>query len=97
MKETPSHVTVSTQKKLRERADTREHLADSSSGKIFPLQPIGYLQSCFNQRNGTPRQPLLVPAARAKLVLRQAATPCTITLAPASRDGVAGSLVTALG
>jgi tRNA-Thr(GGU) m(6)t(6)A37 methyltransferase TsaA len=36
----------------------------------FPLCPIGTLHSCFNKRNGTPRQPLLVPAARSALTLR---------------------------
>lgn len=36
----------------------------------FPLRPIGILRSCFSRRNGTPRQPLLVPAARAALTLR---------------------------
>lgn len=36
----------------------------------FPLRPIGLLHSCFSRRNGTPRQPLLVPAARARLTLR---------------------------
>ena len=53
----------------------REHLAEASTGKgsdAFPLKPIGHLQSCFSQRNGTPRQPLLVPAARAQLTLRSA-------------------------
>lgn len=37
---------------------------------VFPLRPIGILRSCFSRRNGTPRQPLLVPAARAQLTLR---------------------------
>ena len=36
----------------------------------FPLRPIGIMTSCFSRRNGTPRQPLLVPAARARLSLR---------------------------
>ncbi|GAX82584.1 hypothetical protein CEUSTIGMA_g10010.t1 [Chlamydomonas eustigma] len=35
----------------------------------FPFRPIGYMKSCFSQRNGTPRQPLLVPLARSKLQL----------------------------
>ena len=38
----------------------------------YPLKPIGILESCFRQRNGTPRQPLLVPAAKARLRLRSA-------------------------
>jgi tRNA (Thr-GGU) A37 N-methylase len=36
----------------------------------FPLRPIGVLRSAFGRRNGTPRQPGLVPAARAELCLR---------------------------
>ncbi|KAK9846401.1 hypothetical protein WJX81_003049 [Elliptochloris bilobata] len=36
----------------------------------YPLRPIGAARSCFSQRNGTPRQPLLVPAARAVITLR---------------------------
>jgi tRNA-Thr(GGU) m(6)t(6)A37 methyltransferase TsaA len=36
----------------------------------FPLRPIGVLRSVFGRRNGTPRQPGLVPAARAELRLR---------------------------
>lgn len=34
------------------------------------MRPIGILRSCYAKRNGTPRQPLLVPAARATLTLR---------------------------
>ena len=36
----------------------------------FPMRPIGILHSCFGKKNGTPRQPLLVPAARAALTFR---------------------------
>ncbi|GBF93273.1 hypothetical protein Rsub_06005 [Raphidocelis subcapitata] len=36
---------------------------------VFPFRPIGYLQTCFSTRNGTPRQPLLVPSARSVLRL----------------------------
>lgn len=35
----------------------------------FKLQAIGYIRSCFTDRFGVPRQPGLVPAARAQLVL----------------------------
>lgn len=41
----------------------------SASVPAYPFKPIGYLQSCFTQRNGTPRQPLLVPLARSRLQL----------------------------
>lgn len=36
---------------------------------------IGTLHSCFSRRNGTPRQPGLVPAARAALRLRHGVSP----------------------
>ncbi|OAY79839.1 Nef-associated protein 1, partial [Ananas comosus] len=39
------------------------------SSSVYPMNPIGVVQSCFSTRNGTPRQPLLVPLARACLVL----------------------------
>ena len=45
------------------------HAVDMSQ-LAFPLRPVGVLRSCFSRRNGTPRQPLLVPAARARLTLR---------------------------
>jgi len=43
--------------------------AAATSLPLFPLLPIGLLRSCFSTRNGTPRQPLLAPGARARLVL----------------------------
>ena len=52
-------------------AEGPDHLAGLDLSRVpFPLRPIGVLRSCFSRRNGTPRQPLLVPAARAELVLR---------------------------
>lgn len=33
------------------------------------LEPAGFIQSCFRERNGTPRQGLIAPAARGRLVL----------------------------
>lgn len=64
--------TLRLQKRLRERLVEDAACVGPGQG-AYPLQPIGHLQSCFSQRNGTPRQPLLVPAARAQLVLRCAA------------------------
>ncbi|GIL78924.1 hypothetical protein Vretimale_220 [Volvox reticuliferus] len=43
--------------------------AAGSTMPAFPFRPIGHLQSVFTERNGTPRQPQLVPAARSRLVL----------------------------
>ena len=39
------------------------------------LMPIGHIESCFTQRNGTPRQPGLATAARARLRLCWGAVP----------------------
>ncbi|XP_031482132.1 uncharacterized protein LOC116252168 [Nymphaea colorata] len=45
------------------------HGSNKSEIVSYPLRPIGVVESCFSTRNGTPRQPLLVPLARACLVL----------------------------
>ncbi|KAF2310229.1 hypothetical protein GH714_007318 [Hevea brasiliensis] len=56
-----------------------EHLEQTS----YPMVPIGFVQSCFSTRNGTPRQPLLVPLARACLVFNSTRVP------PVSLEGLA--------
>jgi len=35
----------------------------------FTLEPIGYIETCFFEKFGIPRQPQLAPSARGKLVL----------------------------
>jgi tRNA-Thr(GGU) m(6)t(6)A37 methyltransferase TsaA len=40
-----------------------------SEGQPYTFEPIGYLKSCFETRNGTPRQAGLAPAAPATLKL----------------------------
>jgi len=35
----------------------------------YNLEPLGYIQSCFPEKFGIPRQPLLVPSAKAELLL----------------------------
>ncbi|CAI5459451.1 unnamed protein product, partial [Closterium sp. Yama58-4] len=50
----------------------------------YPMTPIGVIRSCFSTRNGTPRQPLLVPAARAYLELPRGG------VAPAALQGLEG-------
>ncbi|XP_008808350.2 uncharacterized protein LOC103720435 [Phoenix dactylifera] len=47
----------------------------SSSSFSYPMAPIGTVQSCFSTRNGTPRQPPLVPLARACLVFDPSRVP----------------------
>ncbi|XP_039131457.1 uncharacterized protein LOC120267848 [Dioscorea cayenensis subsp. rotundata] len=41
----------------------------------YPMVPIGTVRSCFSTRYGTPRQPLLVPLARACVVFDQVRVP----------------------
>ncbi|CAH8385321.1 unnamed protein product [Eruca vesicaria subsp. sativa] len=64
----------------------REALAQSEPhdlhNTIYPMRPIGTVQSCFSTRNGTPRQPLLVSLARACLNFDPALVP------PASLEGL---------
>nr|XP_043621733.1 tRNA (adenine(37)-N6)-methyltransferase isoform X2 [Erigeron canadensis] len=49
---------------------------------IYPMAAIGIIQSCFSTRNGTPRQPLIVPLARAQLMFDVSRVP------PASLEGL---------
>lgn len=62
-------------------ADVNEAPALDFNSIALPMRPIGILRSCFNKRNGTPRQPLLVPSALSKLALRP-------ELAPEYLDGL---------
>ncbi|ONK81943.1 tRNA (adenine(37)-N6)-methyltransferase [Asparagus officinalis] len=67
---------VRAQKELREALALRS--SDGSkpgSCSSYPMAPIGVAQSCFSTRNGTPRQPLLVPLSRACLVLDPSRVP----------------------
>ncbi|KAG2491087.1 hypothetical protein HYH03_010531 [Edaphochlamys debaryana] len=58
------------QEAKRRAATAAAALAVQGSGMpAYPFRPIGHLQSVFTERNGTPRQPQLVTAARSRLVL----------------------------
>ncbi|KAJ0090377.1 hypothetical protein Patl1_14386 [Pistacia atlantica] len=74
------------QGRIRAQQDLREALARPKSQNVeqtsYPMAPIGVVQSCFSTRNGTPRQPLLVPLARACLVFDASRVP------PASLEGL---------
>ncbi|KAK7265312.1 hypothetical protein RJT34_32930 [Clitoria ternatea] len=50
-------------------------LSQPNPETCFPMTPIGVVRSCFSTRNGTPRQPLLVPLARASLVFNTTRVP----------------------
>ena len=61
-----------------QRAGRAERLGAGAAAASDEQQPaalsaraIGTLLSCFSRRNGTPRQPALVPAARSQLTLRR--------------------------
>uniref|UniRef100_A0A2P2Q4K0 TsaA-like domain-containing protein n=1 Tax=Rhizophora mucronata TaxID=61149 RepID=A0A2P2Q4K0_RHIMU len=75
------------QGRIRAQQALRKALAQSQSENLeqspYPMTPIGVIQSCFSTRNGTPRQPLLVPLARACLFFDSARVP------PASLEGLA--------
>ncbi|KAJ4709398.1 tRNA (Adenine(37)-N6)-methyltransferase-like [Melia azedarach] len=74
------------QGRIRAQQALRKALAQSKSENLemasYPMTPIGIVQSCFSTRNGTPRQPLLVPLARACLVFDASRVP------PASLEGL---------
>ncbi|XP_010047019.2 tRNA (adenine(37)-N6)-methyltransferase [Eucalyptus grandis] len=57
---------------------------ENSEVTSYPMRPIGIVKSCFSTRNGTPRQPLIVPLARASLVFDASLVP------PASLEGLEG-------
>lgn len=64
--------------RVRAQQDLRNAVAQQSSDipsimrpdslASYPMSPIGVVKSCFATRNGTPRQPVLVPHSRACLV-----------------------------
>ncbi|GAV84229.1 LOW QUALITY PROTEIN: UPF0066 domain-containing protein, partial [Cephalotus follicularis] len=74
------------QGRIRAQQALRKSLAQPNSEIVektcYPMLPIGVVHSCFSTRNGTPRQPLLVPLARACLVFDTARVP------PASLEGL---------
>ncbi|GAQ90789.1 hypothetical protein KFL_006850030 [Klebsormidium nitens] len=63
---------IRAQKELREKVVPAGTEGVSAS---YPFTPIGTLRSCFSTRNGTPRQPLLVPLSRARLTLTPGGVP----------------------
>ena len=76
----PDRRCINMQKRLRELTSQSPRAALKEDLTVYPLKPIGILESCFRQRNGTPRQPLLVPAAKARLKLRYIVGYCLVFL-----------------
>lgn len=76
------------QGRIRAQQALRQALVHTKDDNVeftsYPMAPIAIVRSCFSTRNGTPRQPLLVPLARAQLVFDPARVP------PASLEGLEG-------
>ncbi|KAL7224592.1 hypothetical protein ACSBR1_025958 [Camellia fascicularis] len=74
------------QGRIRAQQALRKSLVQTKSDNLewtsYPMAPIAIVQSCFSTRNGTPRQPLLVPLARARLLFDPVRVP------PASLEGL---------
>lgn len=74
------------QGRIRAQQDLRKALLHPKSDNLeltsYPMVPIAVIHSCFSTRNGTPRQPLLVPLARASLIFDPSRVP------PASLEGL---------
>lgn len=76
------------QGRIRTQQALRKALIQSNAEKndwqSYPMAPIATVRSCFSTRNGTPRQPLLVPLARAQLTFDSVRVP------PSSLEGLEG-------
>ncbi|XP_047182625.1 tRNA (adenine(37)-N6)-methyltransferase-like [Vigna umbellata] len=73
---------IRAQQALREEVTKSQPKSENLNLTCYPMMPIGTVHSCFSTRNGTPRQPLLVPLARACLVFNTTRVP------PASLEGL---------
>ncbi|XP_042476281.1 uncharacterized protein LOC122057973 isoform X2 [Macadamia integrifolia] len=74
---------IRAQQSLREAlTQVSQHNSDKLDIVSYPMIHIAVVQSCFTTRNGTPRQPLLVPLARACLVFDSGRVP------PAALEGL---------
>jgi len=66
---------------LRQAYSVGREMTGLQSGVLSGIPPIGVIESCFPERNGTPRQGMLAPSSVARL---------TITAQPNPQDMVAG-------
>jgi tRNA (adenine37-N6)-methyltransferase len=64
------------EKEMRKISDVQLNKTDG-----FYVQPVAYIESCFRQCVGTPRQGALVPSSRARLIL-------TNNVSPEALDGL---------
>ena len=59
-------------------ANANAYADEANEVELYPLRPIGRFRSSFSCRNGTPRQPQLVPLARGRLTLRRHVPPAAL-------------------
>ncbi|XP_004297870.1 PREDICTED: uncharacterized protein LOC101313506 [Fragaria vesca subsp. vesca] len=86
LKASLKHCASERQGRIRAQQALRKSLTEPKVDDLeltcYPMAPIGVIQSCFSTRNGTPRQPLIVPLSRACLIFNSARVP------PASLEGL---------
>ena len=51
------------------KSDIVDNMKDDASQPHYRLEPIGYIRTCFAEKFGIPRQPLLAPSAKGYLYL----------------------------
>jgi hypothetical protein len=78
---------IDRQKKLRaqERSgrtnaerEAREAIQRQQELTGYAYESVGHVQSCFNERRGTPRQSMLVPASRGRIKFRTTIPPAAL-------------------
>ncbi|KAL6191517.1 hypothetical protein ACLB2K_037907 [Fragaria x ananassa] len=86
LKASLKHCASERQGRIRAQQALRKSLTEPKVDDLeltcYPMAPIGVIQSCFSTRNGTPRQPLIVPLSRACLIFNSDRVP------PASLEGL---------
>ncbi|KAI3513931.1 hypothetical protein L1887_12168 [Cichorium endivia] len=85
LKESLEKCAAERQGRIRAQQDLRKAMLQAktdNSETIYPMAPIAIIRSCFSTRNGTPRQPLIVPLARAELTFDTSRVP------PSSLEGL---------
>ncbi|GJY58867.1 tRNA (adenine(37)-N6)-methyltransferase isoform X2 [Tanacetum coccineum] len=85
LKESLEKCAAERQGRIRAQQDLRKAMLQPKTDMLemtYPMAPIAITRSCFSTRNGTPRQPLIVPLARARLMFDTTRVP------PASLEGL---------
>ncbi|CAH1432656.1 unnamed protein product [Lactuca virosa] len=85
LKESLEKCAAERQGRIRAQQDLRKAMLQAKTDNletIYPMATIAIIRSCFSTRNGTPRQPLIVPLARAVLTFDTSRVP------PSSLEGL---------